>query len=953
MRYLFPGVFVLLSVFSVSPPALPAPVAIVYVDADAAGAMDGSSWENAYTSLQAALVAATSDQEIRVAQGVYTPSPGNQEASFQLKSRVAVLGGFAGVDQPNPDARDLKIYKTILSGGLSKYHVVTASGADSSAGLDGFTITRGKAFGMQDHSHGGGLFNRGGNPTIRNCIFQENSSSSHGGGLYNESGSPTLFNCTFVENTAGFSGGGGIYSDSGNPNLINCTFLRNRGNSGGGGGMRIESGSPTLTNCRFLGNTGGDENGYSSSGGGGGMYNANSNPLLINCLFSGNSTGNNRGGAMRNFSQSSPQLINCTFAGNSASNSQGGGIFNDSGNPTLTNCILWGNWDKDGHDASSQIQGGSPSVTYSCIQDIDPDDADIPFEGRNRTIDDDPLFFDPDGFDNLPGTEDDNLRLRPGSPCADSSDNEAIPFEIAIDLDGRTRFADDPTTPDTGHGTIPYADRGAYEGPHQGFLLSSKDITVPEEGTASFTVALAQNPQEEVQVTIAWNSGDPDLTVESGGSLTFQSHNYGEPQTVTLKASADADAFCGTAAFSVSAPGLIPEKITATEGDNEPFPPVFYVDAIGGDDSNDGLSPDTAFATIQKGIDTTKNGDTVVVADGAYSNDGQEGNKPVVDFRGKAITVRSAKGPENCTLSKGSSVVVFQNGETAEAVLSGFTIRGGDPSSGISCTDSSPTITNCIITKNWSEYGLGAVFLHNSSAILLCNLICNNAAEEPSAGIYCCHNSSPSVINCTISGNQPGGIYCDDSSSAAVSNCILWGNGEYDLQGCSATYSCLERLVPGEGNIDDNPLFVDPEDGDYHLKSGSPAIDAGTQEGAPSMDMENRQRPCGDGVDMGAYEWGDCSTPFRQFQRGDTNSDGQLDITDAIHTLFYLFGDGSASTCLDAADANDDGTLDLADIIETLGHLFVNGGPLAEPLYHCGEDWTLDPLTCYQYKPCE
>ena len=78
-------------------------------------------------------------------------------------------------------------------------------------------------------------------------------------------------------------------------------------------------------------------------------------------------------------------------------------------------------------------------------------------------IGEDPRFADADGADNVAGTDDDNLRLLPGSPCIDAGDNMVVPSAAAVDLDGNPRFLDDPLAPDTGHGKPPIVDMGAYE----------------------------------------------------------------------------------------------------------------------------------------------------------------------------------------------------------------------------------------------------------------------------------------------------------------------------------------------------------------------------------------------------------------------------------------------------------------------------------------------------------
>ncbi|HAK97420.1 MAG TPA: hypothetical protein DCM87_21140, partial [Planctomycetes bacterium] len=88
------------------------------------------------------------------------------------------------------------------------------------------------------------------------------------------------------------------------------------------------------------------------------------------------------------------------------------------------------------------------------------------------------------------------------------------------------------------------------------------------------------------------------------------------------------------------------------------------------------------------------------------------------------------------------------------------------------------------------------------------------------------------------------------------------------------------------------------------------------------------------------------------FRRGDSDSDGAIDIADAIFNLGYLFARSAAPDCLDTADANDDGQVDIADAIALLSHLFAETGPLPAPFGSCGLDLTADDLDCGSYPPC-
>ena len=212
-RFLSGKVFCIIALIALTLSFLPFPnnlafaASIIYVDADATGNNNGTSWTDAYTSLQDALNAASSSKEIWVAEGTYKPTvTTDRTISFQLKSGVAVYGGFDGTEA-NREERDWITNVTALSGdigasgnsGDNSYHVVTGV---NYAVLDGFTITSGNANGTDSNSLGGGMYNISSSPLVANCIFDSNSSAWDGGGMYNSISSPTVINCTFIENIA-------------------------------------------------------------------------------------------------------------------------------------------------------------------------------------------------------------------------------------------------------------------------------------------------------------------------------------------------------------------------------------------------------------------------------------------------------------------------------------------------------------------------------------------------------------------------------------------------------------------------------------------------------------------------------------------------------------------------------------------------------------------------------
>ena len=88
------------------------------------------------------------------------------------------------------------------------------------------------------------------------------------------------------------------------------------------------------------------------------------------------------------------------------------------------------------------------------------------------------------------------------------------------------------------------------------------------------------------------------------------------------------------------------------------------------------------------------------------------------------------------------------------------------------------------------------------------------------------------------------------------------------------------------------------------------------------------------------------------FARGDSNSDGSLDISDPIATLGDLFLEGNPASCPDAADSNDDGTVDISDPVMTLGFLFNPAPGTVSGLGICGADETADGLERCEYDAC-
>jgi parallel beta-helix repeat protein len=341
---------------------------VLYVDDDAPSDGDGLTWDTAFRFLQDALSNAAIGTEIYVAQGVYLPDrdeanaagTGDREAAFQLVNGITLMGGYGGLGEANPDDRDLDAYPTILSGDLpgdDSFHVVTGSGTDDTAVLDGFTITAGNA-NAEDfpHDSGGGMLNISGSPTVSACRFEDNA-AIYGCGMANIDSSPTVIECTFSGNHWAEQGyddspsaaGGGMYNLRSEPTVTRCDFVENivavhspwSGSGGPGGGMCNKHSHPAITDCTFTGNR---------AHHGGGLYNSQSSPSIAGCAFSENAalpTGSppgdfggggwipGRGAGMFNGHQCNPTVTDCTFTGNTG---DGNGMYNHSSDLTVVDC---------------------------------------------------------------------------------------------------------------------------------------------------------------------------------------------------------------------------------------------------------------------------------------------------------------------------------------------------------------------------------------------------------------------------------------------------------------------------------------------------------------------------------------------------------------------------------------------------------------------------------------
>ncbi len=329
---------------------------IIYVDIDAAGDNDGTSWTDAFNDLQDALAAANAHDQIWIAEGDYKPDgadPGNRGLAFNLKDRVFVYGGFQG-NETSLDDRDPVTYTVNLSGDIgvqgdatdNSYHVVNAGVLTEIPFLDGVTVRDGRADGA--------------------------AADGNGGGLYNAAASGVFRRVTFIDNFA-WTSGGGVHLGGGNTKLLDCRFVNNYSDTIGGG-LGNMGGNATVRRCRFDGNR--------SYLGGGACDWDGAVTSYINAVFENNTADIIGGGAILGYNATG-YIINCTLAGNSTTG-VGGAIDSIASTYYVRNSICWGNT----ADITNELHAGNGStfdVTNSCIN------VTTPYPGIDN-INDDPFL---------------------------------------------------------------------------------------------------------------------------------------------------------------------------------------------------------------------------------------------------------------------------------------------------------------------------------------------------------------------------------------------------------------------------------------------------------------------------------------------------------------------------------------------------------------------------------
>ncbi len=853
------------------PDAPPVAASRIHVDRDAVGANDGTSWADAYTTLQGALdwtnAHGATHYEIWVAEGTYYPDEGGLHVdnavteTFRIAwNNVQLYGGFAATETQRSQ-RDWVVHPVILSGDLNQdstsdqnaAHVFFLDGTShqrltSDLLIDGFVITAGndRSFYCDgggeghecsptllnltfSHNNGGGFFCNGGGggtcqPTLINTLFDGNS-AGQGGGMYNngEGGScqPRLIDVTFNGNRA--NSGGAMHNSNGcNPLVIHGTFRENQASIGGAimNNAAYNGGSGvTLINTVFKGNQAGRNGGAIAAEG---TYYSYNGATAINTLFSGNRAGDSGGafyGEAGTYGGASVTLINTTLSGNSA---RGGGALDGfylhnygSVSYHLINSIVWGN-------SNPQISG------YSDFPQIHHSDIEGGWQGAGN-LNVDPRFVAPIAASFAPTTTGD-YRLQPGSPAIDAGDTSSAGYDTDPDGNPRVQGA--------------AVDMGAYES--QPVLIYVDRNAAGDGDGSSWTDAYTT-----LQAALDWTNAHSPVTYEIWvAEGTYYPDEGGIHFNDVL-----------TESFQISRNNVeLYGGFAATETQRTQRNWAAHPTILNGDLDQDGTLAHNAYhvlyldgATYEPLTRRTILDGFVITGGNAAGSGGKLAQQKSL-CGGKTLSgaLHNAGGGLFCA---GSAPGGNCSPALAHLVFSGN--RAADKGGAIYnegyLGNSSPTFTDVLFSGNWATSG-GAIY--------------NNGAYGA---------SHPAFINVTFSGNQAyyeGGALFNfgacGSSRPILANTLLWGNvaplGPQLLNNEAApiiTYSDVQGGYPGEHNLDVDPWFIAPlaatsaptTTGNYRLQVGSPAIDVGNSLSVTlTTDLDNRRRITYRAVDLGAYE---------------------------------------------------------------------------------------------------
>jgi hypothetical protein len=499
--------------------------------------------------------------------------------------------------------------------------------------------------------------------------------------------------------------------------------------------------SPKISNCVFSGNL---------ARKGGGMYNFyDSAPTVIDCIFSGNSA--DEGGGMYNqIYVISPNVANCTFVGNSANN-KGGGIYDRSSLAPITNCAFISNTANKG--GGMYIWSGGPIVTNCTFI------SNLAEEGGG-------MCNEHYGHPTVANSTFSGNSSQSGGGMHNRDNSNPI-VTNCIFWENTTSSGPQINSDGSSSVTITYSDiQGGWSGVGN---IDADPLFVDADGIDN----IVGTEDDNLRLLL----GSPCIDAGDNSVVTVPTDLDGNPRIANYVVDMGAYEFQG------------------------PFLHYYHVDGINGDNSNDGLTKETAFATIQKGINSSDDGDTVLVWPGVYNEAATQG----INFKGKAITVKSAADAAVLEVP-GFTAVTFAQGEDKNSIFSNFVVRGS--STGILTLFANPTISNVTIVDNDN-----GVIADNSDPLITNCIFCDNingdlfGSPDPIEAKYSWFEGDVNEPNMPPAGlishwkfDEGGGLIAYDSA----------GNNDAVIFGAMWTNSPFGNALDFDG-VDDYVIVADDD----------------------------------------------------------------------------------------------------------------------------------------------
>ncbi len=781
--------------------------------------VDGASGSNGMNNCQVssipcktivyALNQVGSDDVIQVAEGTYTNT-------FNIAITVTLRGGYEAADW----SRDINAHPTIIDANgaaVPVFHITP----DSNFTIEGFTVEGSE----NSAGTGGGFLINNATVVISATVVQDNE-AENGGGVWvqGDNADVMIENSSLLNNRAEASGGGLHNNGWGQVTLLNSVVQGNTSQSAGGG---IWANQVTISSSQILSNT--------SAADGGGISGSYADIFASQISNNAAIAGDHTYGGGLDLSNGSLHLEDSEVTNNSAVStgtlgiSGGSAMVVNQADTTILNTVV-----SDNKNGGNTIAVFSGTLTITNAMIVNNDGDAIASDDRPVTATLTNVTIAGNGSQGISMNEDPNTDV--------SVSNSILWNNPAIDNNCGTRCS------------IKYSIIGTGDTSGEGNLSVDPSFVDPANGDYHL---------------LAWSQAIDNGTAVGAPAVDFE----GDARPQNDGYDMGADEFVGT-----------PLKSSGYR----------YVATSGSDSSNPCVEPDNPCQTVAHALDMAESDETVLIAAGTYTEN-LELAKTLTIRGGYTISGTAWLTDTGETVIDGNSsgrvFFIHDNNSTLEYL----TITGGNApddkcwGGGAWITNGNFTIRNTVFRNNRCSglevnVDLGPVEASIEDSLFMENIKLDHGGAINTWGgtttlknvlvvsntknsLVASNDSQVNIINSTFTDNAPDGpaITIIGSGMVTLTNSIVWGNPGGNMAcddgTCNITYSDIEGGWTGQGNIDEDPIFMDTTADDYSLAMGSPCIDSGTDNGAPDHDLAGTERPLdgdGDGektTDMGAYEF--------------------------------------------------------------------------------------------------